>query len=102
MFKPRLTVRSLMIAIAVFGLLLGSGVFAVRCYQTSDYARREVQKLNHDIEFTRYWIGLCKKTNTKLEGIEDCEHDLIDYEKRLQEANHLRRHPWHGIPDDDE
>jgi hypothetical protein len=96
MFKPRITVLRLMILVAVFGLVLGSGMYVVRCYRTWDYARRQVARLDRRIE--TLW--------TAIEWFKDIQDTyyarcrLYDLQIEKQEYEHLARHPWHGIPDE--
>ena len=85
MLRPRLTVRLLMVLVAVVGLALGGGMFAVRCYRVREYALRRLHEMS--IAEETYENGYCSLYGPLREG-----------PNKMKEFKHLARHPWHGPP----
>jgi hypothetical protein len=99
MRRPRLSVRALMILIAVVGLLLGSGMFLVRCIRVQEYAQQRVRQLTWDVAQRQIWLQLNKQTEIpNVEEIRKLARELGAVEAKKQEFKHLLRHPWHEIP----
>jgi hypothetical protein len=95
---PQLSVRSLMVLVAVIGLLLGSGVFAIRCYRAREYALQRVQIYDNDIVILQGGISITVLASDR----QEVEQMINDSETKKREYEHLARHPWHGLPVDDE
>jgi hypothetical protein len=87
-FKPRLTVRALMVLVAVFGLVLAGGVLGARCYRTRIHSLKRIDELESEIGILRKILG-----NHPV-GIEPLKY----LEMQLQEFKHVARHPWHTVP----
>jgi hypothetical protein len=86
-----------MVLVAVLGLVLGSCVFAVRCYKTREFALKRATKLTRHIEIL--WLAIETFKETQDTYYARCR--LYDLQIEKQEYEHLARHPWHSIPVED-
>ena len=98
MRKPRLSIRGLMVLVAVFGLLLAGGMFVRRCIRIREFALQRVEIYDNDIKLLQGGISIIVLASDR----DQFEQTISISKTKKREYEHLARHPWHGLPVDDE
>jgi hypothetical protein len=91
---PRFTVRRLMILVVV----LGSGVFAVRCFKTREYAQKRSDDIEWFIRGSTDYVKTLKDYDEESPLIQKQESILARLRSKRSQFEHVRRYPWHPLP----
>jgi hypothetical protein len=84
-----------MISVAVLGLVLAGGMFAVRCYRVREYAQRRVQEIDAYLNDIHDSMTLYSKEQNQIIGL---ARELVETQELRSAFDHVRRHPWHSLP----
>jgi hypothetical protein len=115
MKMPRLSIRNLMILVAVVGLLLGWWMFRLKCEKNRKLIQHHMELLDYDIRELHMYLRSISDYLFKLRASKDIrvtdeqiarvaeEANLLrgiimEYRDQRDEWKHLLRHPWLDIP----
>lgn len=94
--RPRLTIRRLMLLVAVLGLVLELGIVGWRW----DHYRRQAERHEEIADVLRGEIRAFEQSGDDAHAVEVRRGALIEEERDARRFRAAQRRPWQGVPDE--
>jgi hypothetical protein len=91
-----------MVLVAVFAVVLGSVMFAFRCFRNRNYAEHRIKELSTAIIYVTTYIQSHENKSEEKYRVDIMRRELQKKSMELKAFDDLLHHPWHAVPFDED